>query len=99
MANPQSPGNLAFIGPVYAVTVKGTGAGFEHAAPRAVLNMRAVNLPHGGVDYHTYAISPDGERFLYYQFVVPAVGATQSSGVDHPSGLVVAMNWDSAVKK
>ena len=61
--------------------------------------MRALNLPHAGIDYHTYAIAPDGQRFLYYQFVVAAAAAAQSSGLDHPSGLVVATNWESGLKK
>lgn len=99
VATPQSPGNATFVGPVYAVTVNGAGSSFEHAAPRAILNMRALNLPHAGIDYHTYAIAPDGQRFLYYQFVVAAAAAAQSSGLDHPSGLVVATNWESGLKK
>lgn len=53
----------------------------------------------GALDYHTYAVSPDGQRFLYYQFVVPATPATQASGLDHPSGLVVATNWVAGMKK
>jgi hypothetical protein len=61
--------------------------------------MRALNYPHAGVDYHTYAVSPDGLRFLYYQFVVPVVAAAQSSGLDYPNGLVVAINWEAGLKK
>ena len=48
------------------------------------MNIRAINLPHAGVDYHTYAVSPDGQRFLYFQFVVPPVATAQSAGIDHP---------------
>ncbi len=97
--NPQVAGNPAFIGPLYSVPVNGAGVGFEHDAPKAFLNLRAVNLPHGGVDYHTYAISPDGQRFLSYQFVVPGAAAAPSLGPDHPSGLVIAMDWATALKK
>lgn len=96
---PQNPGNAAFVGPMSAVTVNGAGSSFEHTAPKAFLNMRAVNFPHAGVDYHTYAISPDGQRFLYYQFVVPAAATAPASGLDHPSGLVIAMNWEAGLKK
>jgi Tol biopolymer transport system component len=99
VANPESPGNSNFVGPLFAVTVNGAGASFEHSAPRSILNVRAMNFPHAGVDYHTYAISPDGQRLLYYQFVVPVAAALQSSGVDHPSGLVVATNWEAGLKK
>ncbi len=79
VSNPQVAGNPAFVGPLYSVPVNGAGAGFEHDAPKAFLNLWAVNLPHGGVDDHTYAISPDGQRFLSYQFIVStlaAIGAT-----------------------
>jgi Tol biopolymer transport system component len=96
---PQTPGNLAFVGPMSSVTVNGTGSSFEHSAPKAMVNMRAINFPHSGVDYHTYAVSPDGQQFLYYQFVVPAAVTAQASGLDHPSGLVIAMNWESGLKK
>ena len=97
--NPQVAGNPVFTGPLSAVAVNGTGASFEHGAPKALLNMRAINLPHGGVDYHTYAVSPDGQRFLYFQFAVPTTLTTQSIAPDHNSGLVVALNWDSGLKK
>ena len=89
---PQNPANAVFVGPMSAVTVNGAGSSFEHAAPRMFLNMRAINFPHAGVDYHTYAVSPDGQLFLYYQFVVPAAATAQASGLDHPSGLVIAIN-------
>jgi Tol biopolymer transport system component len=98
-ANPQTPNNTSFVGPLFAATVNGAGSSFEHAAPRRVVNARAINFPHGGVDYHTYAISPDAERLLYFQFVVPAAAAVPTAGVDHPSGLVVAMNWEGSLKK
>ena len=98
VATPQLPANPPFIGPMYSVIVNGAGSSFEHAAPRPILNVGVLNFPHA-VDYSAYAISPDGQRVLYYQFVTAAAGATQSSGVDHPSGLVVAMNWESGLKK
>jgi len=99
VANPDNPGNLAFVGPLFAVTVNGAGASFEHSAPKPVVNLRALNFLHAGVDYHTYSVSPDGQRFLFFQFVVPVVAAAQSSGIDYPNGLMVAMNWASGMKK
>ena len=97
-AAPQSAGNPVFVGPIYTVNVNGAGTSFEHDPPKALLNLRAINLTHSGGDYHTYAVSPDGQRFLYFQFVVP-VTANQATDPDHPSGLVVAMNWESGLKK
>ena len=99
VATPQSPGNRAFVGPLYIATVNGAGSSFEHGAPRPVVNARVLNYAHAGVEYHSYALSPDGRRLLYYQFVVPTAATAQSSGVDHPSGLIVAMNWETALKK
>ena len=99
VAAPQNGGVASFIGPVSAVTVNGAGSSFEHTAPKPFVNVRALNFPHAGVEYHTYAISPDGQRFLYYQFVVPSPVTAQSSGLDHPSGLVIAMNWEAGLKK
>lgn len=100
-ASPQTPGNPFFIGPIYGVSVNGVGGSFEHAAPKAILNMRAINVAHTGGDYHTYAISPDGLRFLYFQFVLPtaAAPAAQVATPDHQSGLMIAMNWQGALKK
>jgi Tol biopolymer transport system component len=98
---PQTPGGPVFTGPVYGVSVNGAKGTFEHAAPKAILNMRAINLPHTGGDYHTFAVSPDGQRFLYFQFVVPTATAatTQTATPDHASGLMVATNWAASLKK
>jgi Tol biopolymer transport system component len=98
-ANPQTPGPLSFIGPLSAAAINGTGNSLEHGAPKPFLSVRALNFPHTGGDYHTYAVSPDGQRFLYFQFVVPTPTTAQTSTPDHTSGLVVAMNWDSALRK
>lgn len=100
IANPQT-GAPAFVGPVYAVSANGVGGTFEHAAPKPILNMRAIGFPHTGGDYHTYAVSPDGQRFLYFQFVVPSAAAAtaQTATPDHPSGLMIATNWAASMKK
>ena len=100
-ANPQTPGAPFFVGPIYAVSVNGVGGTFEHAAPKAILNMRAMGAAHTGGDYHTYAISPDGQRFLYFQFVVATAAAptAQAATPDHPNGLMVAMNWAQSLKQ
>jgi Tol biopolymer transport system component len=102
IATPQTPGNQTFVGPIYSVAVNGTGASFEHAPPRGLVNLRAINFPHGGGHYHTYAVAPDGQRFLYFQFAVPPTalaGGAQTVTPDHPSGLVVAMNWARQIDK
>jgi Tol biopolymer transport system component len=99
-ANPQTPGTNAFVGPVYAVSVNGAGGAFEHTAPKAIVNLRAVSIAHNGGDYHTYAVSPDGQRFLYFQFVIPtAAAAAPVAGPDHTVGLMVATNWQGALRQ
>jgi hypothetical protein len=97
--NPAVSANPVFVGPLFAVAVNGAGASFEYGAPRSFLNARAINLPHSGGDYHTYGVSADGQRFLYLQFAVPSAATLQSTTPDHPSGLVIAMNWHSALQK
>ena len=99
IVNPLAQVSGAFVGPESSVTVNANDARFEHSAPRAVLNFRALNFPHGGVDYHTYAVAPDGSRFLYLQFVPQLTTAAAQAVPDHISGLMIAMNWDSALKK
>ena len=99
VANPEAvAGNPSFVGPLYTVAVNGVGTSFEHAPPKALLNMRAMNLSHSG-DYHMYDVAPDGNRFLYFQFVVPTIAAAQPSGPDHTSGLMIAMNWAASLEK
>jgi Tol biopolymer transport system component len=99
VANPATAGAPSFVGPLFGVTVTGAGTSFEYGAPKPFLNVRAINFPHSGGDYHTYAVSPDAQRILYYQFVVPTSTTVQVATPDHTSGLVIAMNWDSALKK
>ena len=95
--NPSVPSVLSFPGPVYSATVDGSGSAFVSSAPSQVLVLRAFGYPHAGIDYHAYAVSPDGQRFLYYQFVPPTL-MTGVVGPDSGSGLMVAMNWTRAVK-
>ena len=99
IANPQLAANPVFIGPVSAVAVNGAGASFEHAAPKPLLNLRVINLPHSHGDYHSWSVSADGQRFMYFQFVVPNAATAQAVVPDHVSGLVVALNWEGALKK
>lgn len=97
--SPQSAGTPTFVGPIYSVSVSGRGASFEHEPPKPVINLRAIGLGHTGGDYHTYAVSPDGSRFLYFQFVTSTANSNQATDPDHASGLIVAMHWESGLKK
>ncbi|MGQ0733309.1 MAG: protein kinase domain-containing protein [Acidobacteriota bacterium] len=92
---------LAFVGEVHGVSVNGAGDTFEHAPPKPILSLIALNIPHSSGDYHTFAVSPDGQRFLSFQLVAPAAAAAGAAraGPDHSSGLMIAMNWAAALKK
>ncbi|MBK5290646.1 MAG: serine/threonine-protein kinase [Acidobacteriia bacterium] len=86
--------NVPFVGPILSATVTAKGSTLEHATPVEVVRMTALNLPHSGGDYQTYAISADAQRILYHQ-VVPSGGAGTpvGRGADPAMGFVVAMNW------
>ena len=90
----------AFLGPVYEVSIKATGTSIEAGTPKEVVRMLALRYGHGGIDYHTYAMSQDGKQFLAYQRVVTAAVATAQILPEVPiSGLTVAKNWTRTVKK
>ena len=102
-ANPANGGS-AFSGLLFAVSVKAEGATFEHELPREILNTPVLNPAHPGGDFHVYDVSADGQRFLIYQADAASFAAIinqliQLSGADPPTGLVVALNWTSALKK
>ena len=98
-ATPSVTSVVSVNGPLYSVTVTGTGAAFVSGAPAEVLVLRALGFPHPGGDYHTYAVSPDGQRFLYFQLMPATTTTTAAVGPDPTSGLMVAMNWAGGVKK
>ena len=100
---PTSPDGSAapypFAGAMYSVQVTPSGGVFSYDPPREVLVFAAVSVPHTGGSYHAYAISPDGQRILILQFVNPPDATFAKIGPDTYSGLTVAMNWASALKK
>jgi Tol biopolymer transport system component len=81
-------------GRIMGVTVQPSGEGLKFSSPRLLFDSGYVNFGHsetGGGIYHTFAVSPDGQRF-----VVPV---QQSSSADAQNPLVVVVNWDAALKK
>jgi Tol biopolymer transport system component len=97
----NSPGSTQapYVGPLFSVQVNSNGGIFEPGSPREVLIFPALNVSHTGGDYHPYAVSPDGQRFLVPQYVVPSAAGTGPIGPDTPSGLTVALNWAAALRK
>jgi Tol biopolymer transport system component len=86
-------------GPLFSVPVTTNGGVFEPGSPQEIVVFPAVNVPHNGGDYHPYAVSPDGQRFLTVQFVLSTPTASDPIGPDAPRGLTVAVNWAEGVKK
>ena len=78
--------------------VDGSGAAFVPGPPSEVLILRAFSFAHAGIDYTIYAVSQDGQRFLYFQLMPATTAAGATAGPDPPSGLMVAMHWADKVK-
>ena len=88
-------------GPLFSAPVTASGTTFEPGKPQQVLIFPVLNVSHSGGDYHPYAVSPDGERFLIPQFAVTtdAGGGSAQLGPDQLSGLTVAVNWTASLGK
>ena len=88
-----------FGGPLYVAAINTSSGIFEPGPARELLVFPALHHPHTGGQYHPYAVSPDGERFLLVQWVQPPTAAAGQIGPDTYSGLTVAMNWTKALQK
>jgi serine/threonine protein kinase len=78
-----------------AVPVQATGSTFEAGSPRELFDSGYVDLPHFGANggnYHTYAVSPDGRRFLIPRPVAGSAATAQSP-------ITIVLNWTAALKK
>ena len=51
------------VGKLMSVKVNPAGPTFEYGDPTELFDSGYVNFAHGPY-YHTYAVSPDGQRFL-----------------------------------
>ncbi len=90
----------AILGPVYAASIKATGASIEAGTPTEIIRLLALRYPHAGADYHTYGVSDDGQRLLAFQRVVTSGAATAQILPELTvPGLTVAMHWAKALKK
>jgi hypothetical protein len=60
-------------GKIMAVEVKTAGTAFEYGSARALFDSQYENFSHPGHtgNWHTYAVSPDGQRFLIPRPVAP----------------------------
>jgi len=87
-------------GPLFSAPITASGATLVPGSPKEIVRMGAVNMPHSGGDYQTYAVSADGQRILYTQYA-PSTSAAAASGIgpDPAAGLTVARNWTASLKK
>jgi Tol biopolymer transport system component len=84
---------------MFSVAWQARGAAFTHEAPRTFLRINALNYPHSGGDYHTFAVSPDGQRFLIFQYLLTGETTTPPSDADPAAGVTVLMHWTQTVKR
>ena len=92
-------GPIAFAGPLRSATITVSGGVLQNGSPVDVLVFAAINLPHSGGRYFPYAVSPDGQQFLLPQYVPPASAAASQASIDTYSGLTIALNWATGLKK
>ena len=90
----------AFLGPVYAASIKAIGGSIEAGSPKEAIRLLALRYAHSGSDYHTYGVSADGQRFLSFQHVITGATATAQIVPEVPiPGLTVAMHWIDKIRK
>jgi Tol biopolymer transport system component len=81
-------------GRIWSVSVSPNGPGLTLGTPQLLFDRRFLSLTHGTAsrvtNYHTYAVSADGQRFLAPR--QPAVDASYRS-------LTVVVNWPTLLKK
>jgi Tol biopolymer transport system component len=77
-------------GQLMAVDVSSSGSTFEAGTPKELFNSDYINLAHVA-NYHTYAVSADGQHFL-----IPRPTKV-SEATDAP--IAVVLNWAEALKK
>jgi Tol biopolymer transport system component len=90
-----------FLGPLLSAPVNVRGSAFEAGIARDILRMPVNNHPHTGGDYHSWAVSSDGQRILRVAWAPPtaAAGSTVATTPVVPAHLTVRLHWASALKK
>jgi len=78
-------------GKLMSVDVNIKGSTFEVGSPHELCDTGYINLPSTG-RYHTFAVSPDGQRFL-----IPRPQSTAVVEASPP--IVVVLNWASGLAK
>jgi dipeptidyl aminopeptidase/acylaminoacyl peptidase len=80
-----------FAGKMMAADIRVSGASIQAGVPHALFDSGYLNFGHS-VNYNTYAVSADGQRFL-----IPRPAHTTAEVVSTP--ITVVVNWTAALKK
>lgn len=75
-------------GSVMSVTVEATSAGLRFGIPQRLFDSYAIQAAHTAGTF-SYAVAPDGKRFL----VARQIAAANSNPAESP--LTVVLNWTS----
>jgi eukaryotic-like serine/threonine-protein kinase len=84
--------SIASLGKLTSVKVNPAGPTFEYGDPTELFDSGYVNFIHG-LNYHTYAVSPDGQRFL-----IPRPEAALDTEAA-PAPITVVVNWTRALTR
>jgi Tol biopolymer transport system component len=82
-------------GKMVAMKVNTSGPTFSHEPAQELFESGYTNLPHSGGSYLSWAVSPDGQRFLLPR---PAHDATGTDNMA-TSPITVIFNWSATIKK
>jgi Tol biopolymer transport system component len=83
----------ASAGDLMAVTVNDLGSAPELGAPQRLFASGYINVGHSGGNWHTYAVSPDGQRFLIPRPVSSLNGEAPSTPI------TVVLNWTELLEQ
>jgi hypothetical protein len=83
----------ASAGDVMAVAVTELGSTLELSTPQRLFASGYINVAHTGGNWHTYAVSPDGQRFL-----IPRPVASLR-GEPPPTPITVVLNWTKLLER
>ena len=81
------------LGKAISVRVNSAGPTFEYGDPSELFASGYFNLPHTGGNYHPFAVSPDGQRFL-----IPRLEST-GGGETAAAPITVVLNWTAGLRK
>jgi dipeptidyl aminopeptidase/acylaminoacyl peptidase len=78
-------------GQIMAVEVSASGATFKAGIPKPLFDSPYQNFPHS-TNYHTFAVSPDGRRFL----IPRPVSGNQTQ--TNAQSITIVVNWLAGVR-